>query len=59
MKLAVPLDTDVIRAFGQKWGISDLSLFGSVLRDDFRPDSDLDVLISLRPQVSIGLLEHV
>ena len=33
-------------AFCQRWQVSELALFGSVLRDDFKPDSDLDVLIS-------------
>ena len=34
-----------IEAFCRKWRIREMSLFGSVLRDDFRPDSDIDVLI--------------
>jgi uncharacterized protein len=36
-----------IAAFCQRWHISELALFGSVLRDDFRPDSDVDILITL------------
>ena len=38
-----------IEAYCRKWKIKELSLFGSVLRDDFRPDSDIDVLISFAP----------
>jgi uncharacterized protein len=38
-----------IEAFCHKWKIRELSLFGSVLRDDFRPDSDIDVLVSFEP----------
>jgi len=34
-------------------------LFGSVLREDFRPDSDIDVLVSIDPKAHIGLLEIV
>jgi hypothetical protein len=33
-------------------------LFGSVLRDDFRPDSDIDVLVSFSPEAEWGLFEH-
>ncbi len=41
-------DADRIAQFCRRWGVAKLSLFGSVLRDDFRPDSDVDVLISFR-----------
>jgi hypothetical protein len=45
-KLPVPLAMDALRAFGDKWGIAELALFGSVLTDRFRPDSDVDVLVT-------------
>jgi hypothetical protein len=38
-----------IAEFSQKWKIVELSFFGSVLRDDFRPDSDVDVLVTFAP----------
>jgi hypothetical protein len=38
-----------IQAFCQKWMLAEFSLFGSVLRDDFGPDSDVDVLVSFVP----------
>lgn len=38
-----------IEAYCQRWQISEFALFGSVLRDDFRPDSDIDVLIVFEP----------
>jgi predicted nucleotidyltransferase len=38
-----------IAAFCEKWGLSEFSLFGSVVRDDFGPDSDVDVMIRLDP----------
>lgn len=38
-----------IGAFCRKWKIRELSLFGSVLREDFRPDSDVDVLVAFAP----------
>jgi predicted nucleotidyltransferase len=39
-----------IEAFCRKWKITEFSLFGSVLRDDFRPDSDVDVLVTFSPE---------
>ena len=50
---------DDIRRFCQKWQITELSLFGSVLRDDFRPDSDIDVLVTFTPDAPWSLLDLV
>jgi hypothetical protein len=44
-KIEVPAEK--IRAFCRKWHVRELALFGSVLSDDFRPDSDVDVLVSI------------
>lgn len=44
-----------IEAFCQHWKIQEFSLFGSVLREDFRPDSDVDVLISLKEHCGLCL----
>lgn len=38
-----------LQAFCRKWKIKELSLFGSALRDDFRPESDIDILVSFGP----------
>lgn len=46
-----------IAAFCQRWSITEFSLFGSALRKDFRPDSDVDVLVSIDPKARIGLFE--
>ena len=46
-----------IAEFCQRWSITEFSLFGSALRDDFRPDSDVDVLVSIDPKAHIGLLD--
>ena len=46
-----------IAEFCKRWSITELSLFGSVLREDFNPESDIDVLISIDPQAHIGLFE--
>ena len=39
-----------IEALCHKWMVREFSLFGSVLRDDFRSDSDIDVLVSFQPE---------
>ena len=55
-QIAVPRET--IEAFCHKWRITELALFGSVLREDFRPDSDVDVLASFAPDAAWSLLDH-
>lgn len=39
--------------------VRELSLFGSVLRDDFQPESDVDILVSFRPDAEWSLLDLV
>jgi predicted nucleotidyltransferase len=46
-----------IAAFCKHWNITEFCLFGSVLREDFRPDSDIDVLVSIDPNAQVGLFE--
>ncbi len=48
-----------IDEFCRKWQITELALFGSAIRDDFRPDSDVDVLVTFAPDVKWTLLDHV
>jgi len=48
---------EIIR-FCQRWKIRELALFGSALRDDFGPDSDLDLLVSFAEDADWGLLDH-
>jgi len=45
---------DQIAAFCERHKIRKLALFGSVLRDDFRPDSDIDVLVEFEPDAHVG-----
>lgn len=51
----IPIDEKKIREFCQKHHIRKLALFGSVLRDDFRADSDVDVLVEFEPGHTPGL----
>ena len=48
--IRIPVPLDAIEAFCQRWQIVEFALFGSVLRDDFGPESDVDVLITYGPQ---------
>ena len=48
-----------IKEFCRRWQISEFALFGSVLRDDFGPDSDLDVLVTFTPEADWGLFDHL
>jgi predicted nucleotidyltransferase len=45
-----------LTAFCQSHAVRELALFGSAVRDDFRDDSDVDVLIDLRPGARLGLV---
>lgn len=49
MSPKISIDHTKIVSFCQKWKIVEFAVFGSVLRDDFRPDSDVDVLVTFGP----------
>ncbi|MFH1741276.1 MAG: nucleotidyltransferase family protein [bacterium] len=51
----VEIPKDKIAEFCRQRHIRKLSLFGSILRDDFRPDSDIDVLVEFEPGTRVGL----
>lgn len=55
--IAIPHEQ--VREFCRRWRIVELSLFGSVLREDFRPDSDIDVLVAFEPGSAWSLLDSV
>jgi len=55
----IPLPLNEIEAFCRRWKVAELSLFGSVLRDDFGPESDVDVLISFQKDAGWSLYEWV
>jgi predicted nucleotidyltransferase len=48
-----------IGEFCRRWGVVEFSLFGSALRGDFRPDSDVDVLVTFSKQAQISLFDLV
>ena len=57
MALRLELDPSGVRAFCSRWKVAELAVFGSATRDDFRPDSDLDVLVSPEPGVTWSLMD--
>ena len=50
---------DAFRSFCEKWAITEVSLFGSILRDDFGPDSDVDLLVTYAPDAGWSLLDVI
>jgi|SRR5579859_430468 len=46
MPIRIIIDQQAIEAFCQRWGVTELDLFGSAIREDFRDDSDVDILAS-------------
>ncbi len=59
MSLQIDIDPEVLAAFCRRSGIRRLSFFGSVPREDFGPQSDIDVLVEFTPDAGIGLFEFV
>jgi predicted nucleotidyltransferase len=49
MEPRIPMPQEKIAAFCRKWKITEFSLFGSVLTNEFQPDSDVDVLVTFAP----------
>lgn len=58
-KLKMPLPMQQIGAFCRRWNIARLDVFGLVLRDDFRPESDVDFVATYAPEAHWSLLDRV
>ena len=56
-RILSPIREEQIATFCRQHKIRKLSLFGSVLREDFGPESDIDVLVGFSPDAKIGLFE--
>ena len=59
MSTKVKFDRQKVAELCRRYGVAELALFGSVLRDDFRADSDVDVLVSFGSEAHPSLLELV
>ncbi len=55
----IDLPQQAVANFSERWRIVELAIFGSALRDDFRPDSDIDVLVTFAPDARWTLLDFV
>jgi uncharacterized protein len=56
---AIPLPYARLVEFCQRWKIRELAVFGSVLRSDFSPESDIDLLVTFDQDAQWSLLDHV
>ncbi len=59
LKAQIDLPKEEIAEFCKKWRVSEFSSFGSVLTDDFRPDSDIDVLVTFEDDAKHTLFDLV
>ena len=59
MRLAISIDRERIAEFCRKWRVKELSIFGSALGEDFRPDSDVDVLVVFGEGAEWDLFDHL
>jgi predicted nucleotidyltransferase len=55
----IDLDSPAIHEFCRKWKITELSVFGSILRDEFGPDSDVDFLVSWDRRARWDAFDHI
>jgi hypothetical protein len=58
-KVYIEIPKEKIAEFCQKWKIREFAFFGSVLRDDFQPDSDIDVLVTFDEDAHHSLFDLV
>ncbi len=59
MLQGIDVSQHAIEAFCRKWKVAEFSLFGSVLRDDFGPQSDIDILVSFAPDARWSLYDWI
>jgi uncharacterized protein len=59
MGFRINLPNEAIAAFCRKWRITRLEVFGSALREDFHPESDIDFLVSFDPESRWSLFNLV
>lgn len=58
-RIRIVLPTETVEQFCRRWQIVEMALFGSVLRDDFGPDSDIDMLVTFAPDFQRTLADAV
>ena len=58
-KIKIKIPKSKLAEFCKRWNISEFAVFGSALSADFRPDSDVDVMVSFAPQARVTLFDMV
>ncbi|WKZ34955.1 MAG: nucleotidyltransferase domain-containing protein [Anaerolineales bacterium] len=58
-KLKIKIPKTKLAEFCKRWNVSEFAIFGSALSADFRPDSDVDVLVTFVPQAHVTLFDMV
>lgn len=56
-KTAIAIPMEKIADFCQKWSVIELALFGSILRDDFNQNSDVDIMVQFHPEAHPTLFD--
>ena len=56
-KVKIKIPKAKLAEFCKRWNVSEFAIFGSALQDNFRPDSDVDVLVSFHPQAHVTLFD--
>jgi len=59
MSLRIEIPKDRITEFCRRWQVKELAIFGSAVGDDFRPDSDVDVLVVFQDDMRRDLFDHM
>ncbi len=55
----VNISEEQLTAFCRDWKVKELALFGSILREDFGPHSDIDILVTFQPEATWSLWDLV
>ena len=58
-KIQIELPKDKIAGFCKKWKVKEFAIFGSALRDDFRSDSDIDIIVDFEAGARVSLFDLV
>ncbi|MFQ5685268.1 MAG: nucleotidyltransferase family protein [Candidatus Scalindua sp.] len=54
-RINIDIPKEKIAEFSRKWKVREFSLFGSVLRHDFQPESDIDIFVTFKSKVIVEI----
>ncbi|MFZ0748920.1 MAG: nucleotidyltransferase family protein [Pyrinomonadaceae bacterium] len=57
-KIPIEIPNNSVKEFCQRWKINELAIFGSALRSELRPESDLDILVSFAEDANWSIFDH-